>query len=247
MAVMRQPLVRSNLTLTLMAVVVGLVLAWQLQGPRATPPVGYTPGDPRDRTVNTIEQLETEQSALKVEIARLRADLSAFQSKAAEETDRLRRLNDELDAQRAAAGLLAVRGPGIAVTLDDSNIRNIPASSDPNSFLVHEFDVRDVVNVLWLAGAEAIAVNDERVVGNTSVYCVGSTVMVNTTRLSPPYVIRAIGEPGALAETLRNPSYLSSLRQRVERYGVKFQVASTAKMTLPAYIGGFSVRHCSIQ
>jgi uncharacterized protein YlxW (UPF0749 family) len=244
---MRQPLARSNLTLTLIAIMIGLVLAWQLHGPRATPPVGYTPGDPRDRTVNTIEQLEAEQSTLKAGIARLRADLATLQSQAAEETDRLRRLNDELDAQRAIAGLTAVRGPGVAVTLDDSNIRNIPASSDPNAYLVHEFDVRDVVNVLWLGGAEAISVNDERIVGNTSVYCVGSTVMVNTTRLSPPYVIRAIGEPGILVEVLRNPSYLTSLRQKGERYGIKFQVAQSAKMTLPAYIGGFSVKHCSIK
>lgn len=230
-----------------MAVVIGLALAWQSQGPRATPPVGYTPGDPRDRSVNTIEQLEAEQSALKAEIARLRADLATLQSQAAEETDRLRRLDDELDAQSAVAGLTAVRGPGVAVTLDDSSIRNISASSDPNAYLVHEFDVRDVINVLWLGGAEAIAVNDERIVGNTSVYCVGSTVMVNTTRLSPPYVIRAIGEPGLLAGTLRNPSYLTSLRQKVERYGIKFQVAQSAKTTLPAYIGRFSVKHCSIK
>jgi uncharacterized protein YlxW (UPF0749 family) len=244
---MRQPLARPNLTLTLMAIVIGLVLAWQLQGPRATPPVGYTPGDPRDRTVNTIEQLEAEQSALKAEIARLRTELSDMQSRAAADTDRLQRINDELDAQRAVAGLLAVRGPGVAVTLDDSSIPNVPASSDPNDYLVHEFDVRDVVNVLWLGGADAIAVNDERIVGNTSVYCVGSTVMVNTTRLSPPYVIHAIGEPGVLADALRNPSYLTSLRQRVERYGIKLQVAQAPKTTLPAYIGGFSVKHCSIK
>jgi uncharacterized protein YlxW (UPF0749 family) len=231
----------------LMAFVIGLALAWQLKGPRASPPIGYTPGDPRDRIVNTIEQLETEQSALKSEIARLRAELASFQSQAAANTGRMQRLNEELDAQRAAAGLTSVRGPGVAVTLDDGSVRNIAASSDPNVYLVHEFDVRDVINMLWLAGAEAVAVNDERVVGNTSVYCVGSTVMVNATRLSPPYVIRAIGEPGVLMETLRNPSYLSSLRQRAERYGIKFQVTQVSKMTLPAYIGSFSVRHCSIR
>ena len=244
---MKVRLARVNLTLMLMAFVIGLALAWQLKGPRASPPVGYAPGDPRDRIVNTIEQLEAEQSALKSEIARLRAELSSYQSQTSANTDRLQRLNEEMDAQQTAAGLTAVRGPGVAVTLDDSSIRNPLPSTDPNAYLVHEFDVRDVVNVLWLAGAEAIAVNDERVVGNTSVYCVGSTVMVNTTRLSPPYVIRAIGEPGALLETLRNPSYLASLRQKAERYGIKFQVAQVAKMTLPAYIGSFSIRHCSIQ
>lgn len=244
---MKERLGRMNLTLMLMAFVIGLTLAWQLKGPRASPPVGYAPGDPRDRIVTTIEQLEAEQSALKSEIARLRAELLSYQSQVFANTDRLRRLNEEMEAQRAAAGLMAVRGPGLAVTLDDSNIRHPLPSTDPNSYLVHEFDVRDVVNVLWLAGAEAISVNDERVVGNTSVYCVGSTVMVNTTRLSPPYVIRAIGEPGVLSETLGNPSYLASLRQKAERYGLKFQVTQVAKMTLPAYIGSFSIRHCSIQ
>jgi uncharacterized protein YlxW (UPF0749 family) len=245
---MRQRLIRQpNLTLTLIAMAIGLVLAWQLKGPRASPPVGYTPGDPRDRSVYTIKQLEAEQASLKVEIARLRADLADYQAQASAETDRLQRLNAELDAQRAAAGLAAMRGPGVAATLDDSNVRNIPTSSDPNAFLVHDYDLRDVINVLWLAGAEAIAVNDERVVGNTSAYCVGSTVMVNTTRLSPPYVVRAIGEPVTLAETLRNPSYLTALRQRVERYGIKFQAVQVPKLTLPAYTGGFSVRHCSLK
>jgi len=244
---MRQQLARRpNLTLALIAMVIGLVLAWQLKGPRASPPVGYAPGDPRDRSVRTIEQLEAEQAALKAEIARLRADLEDYQAQAAAETDRLQRLNAELDAQRAAAGLTPMRGPGVAVTLDDSNVWNIPASSDPNALLIHDYDLRDVVNVLWLAGAEAIAVNDERVVGNTSAYCVGSTVMVNTTRLSPPYIVRAIGEPASLAETLRNPSHLIALRQKVERYGIKFQVAQVPKLTLPAYTGGFSVRHCSL-
>jgi len=245
---MRQQLARRpNLTLTLIAMVIGLALAWQLKGPRASPPVGYAPGDPRDRSVRTIEQLEAEQAALKAGIARLRTDLANYQAHAAAETDRLQRLNADLDAQRAAAGLTAMRGPGIVVTLDDSGARNISTSPDRNAFLVHDYDLRDVINVLWLAGAEAIAVNDERVVGNTSAYCVGSTVMVNTTRLSPPYVVRAIGEPASLAETLRNPSYLTALRQKVERYGIKFQVAPAPKLTLPAYTGGYSVRHCSSQ
>jgi uncharacterized protein YlxW (UPF0749 family) len=71
--------------------------------------------------------------------------------------------------------------------------------------------------------------------------------MVNTTRLSPPYLIRTIGEPGVLADTLRNPSYLTLLRKKVERYGIKLQVAQVAKMTLLDYLGGFSVKHISIR
>ncbi len=241
---MKQPL--DRLILTLIATVIGLALAWQLKGPRAAPPVGFAPGDPRDRSVQTIQQLEEEQSALKAEIARLRGNLAAYQSQAAADTDRLTTLDGELDTQLAEAGITAVRGPGIAVTLDDSRGRNVLASiSNPNLLLIHEYDLRDVINLLWLAGADAIAVNDERIVGNTSVYCVGNTVMVNTTRLSPPYVVRAIGDPTILADTLRNPSYLASLKQKVERYGLTLQVSQAAKLTLPGYTGGFSVKYAS--
>jgi uncharacterized protein YlxW (UPF0749 family) len=122
-------------------------------------------------------------------------------------------------------------------------VQNASPSSDPNALLIHEYDLRDVINVLWLAGAEAISINEERIVANTSVYCVGSTVMVNTTRLSPPYTVRAIGEPAVLADTLRNPAYLTTLRRKAEREGIIFKVMEVSKMTLPAYIGGFSVQH----
>jgi uncharacterized protein YlxW (UPF0749 family) len=59
-------------------------------------------------------------------------------------------------------------------------------------------------------------------------------------------VLRAIGDPSVLFETLRNPSYLIKFRQKVERYGIKFQVTQATRLTLPAYTGGFSVRHCSV-
>lgn len=240
---MRFQLDRPNLTLALIAMLVGLVLALQFKGPRAAPPAGYSPGDPRDRAVRTIEQLEAEQTSLKSQIARLRSDLAEWQAQAPADTERIQQLSRDLEAQQIAAGLLPLRGPGVAVTLDDSKARNLPAQADINLYLVHDYDLRDVINVLWVAGAEAITVGDERIVSNTSIYCVGSTIMVNTTRLSPPYVVRAIGEPAVLADTLRNPSYLTSLRQKVERYGIVFKAAPASKMTLPAYTGGFSIKH----
>ena len=52
-----------------------------------------------------------------------------------------------------------------------------------------------MLNLLWLAGAEAVSLNGERVVATTSIYCVGSTILVNDTRLSPPYEFLAIGDP----------------------------------------------------
>jgi len=134
-----------------------------------------------------------------------------------------------------------VQGPGVQIVLDDGIQRAMP--SGPGDYLIHEHDIRDVVNLLWMAGAEAIAINQERVVATTSIYCVGSTVMVNDTRLSPPYVIQAIGPPDTQSEVLRNPSYLRDLKDRAARYGVQFKIVKVGNLQLPAYTGGFAIRY----
>lgn len=190
----------------------------------------------------SIERLEAEQRKLKATLAELRQELSQRQQAAAANTDRLESLKVELDRQRFLAGLTSVRGPGLLVVLDDSHAP-IPAGADANHYIIHEYDLRDVVNLMWMAGSEAIAVNDERLVSSTSIYCLGSTVMVNDTRLSPPYQVRAIGNPRVQQEYLRNPSYLQELKTKQRVYGLRFEVEGVSDMVLPAYTGGFLIQY----
>ncbi len=188
-----------------------------------------------------IEQLEIEQRELKSTLADLREELTERQQAAAVDTDRLEALKAELDRQKLLAGLTLVQGPGVLVTLDDSNVQ-VPAGADPNAYIIHEYDLRDVVNLLWMAGSEAVAINDERLVSNSSIYCLGSTVMVNDTRLSPPFFIRAIGNPKVQQSYIRNPSYLKELKKKHQLYGLRFEVESAGALRLPAYAGGFFIR-----
>lgn len=204
------------------------------------PTTAVQPLDPSDQISHTIHQLEFEQQELKRTIGRLRAELNDRQQNTSASADVLREVRQELTRQKMYAGLIDVRGPGIRVVLDDGPSRS--SSADENGSLVHDYDLRDVINVLWMAGAEAIAVNDERVVNSTSVYCVGSTVMVNDTRLSPPYQISAIGDPVQLQDHLRNPGYLSEIRTRAERFGLSIELVLVESMTIPAYRGSSAQR-----
>ncbi len=215
-----------------------LSLAW-----RSPSEGGIPPADPESARIwLVIEQLETEQRELKGTLANLRGELTGRQQAAAANTDRLETLRAELDRQKLLAGLTPVQGPGVLVTLDDSEVE-VPSGADPNAFIIHEYDLRDVVNLLWMAGSEAIAVNDERLVSNSSIYCLGSTVMVNDTRLSPPFSIRAIGNPKVQQSHLRNPSYLKDLKEKKQLYGLRFDVETASTIRLPAYAGGFLIRH----
>ncbi len=231
----------QNLTLILAGLLLGLVLVVRWKD------VGVTPTDvpaaARERAAEAVDQLEREQEQLKSTIARLRADLAGVRKQAAQNTGLLAEMSAELEREQAEAGLVALRGPGVVVQLDDSNVAAPAPGTDPELYIIHDSDLRDVANLLWDGGAEAIAINDERLVNTTSVYCVGSTIMVNDTRLSPPYLVRAIGDRQQLGALLENGAYLPGLRQRVKAYSVQLKISWAGQVDLPAYSGTFRLRN----
>ena len=229
-----------NIAYLLLGLMLGvlLTLSWRS---RAEVSAGVSHG-PSSKIELSIRRLETEQVELKARLAELRGELAEKQQAAASHTDRLQALQAELERQRLLAGLLPVQGPGVVIILDDSAVQ-VPPGADPNAYIVHEYDLRDIVNLLWIAGSEAVAINDERIVGQSSIYCVGSTVMVNNTRLSPPYTIRAIGNSRVQLDYLRNPSYLKLLKEKKRLYGLRFEIKEVANLTVPGYSGGFLIQY----
>jgi uncharacterized protein YlxW (UPF0749 family) len=226
--------------LTVATLVLGLFLSMEWQTPAADPPI--TPDYPRQVSRETITRLEAEQKELKQTISDLRASLADVQKDTSSRRSALAGLNAELDSQRTMAGMVPLAGPGVQVLLDDSSAKSIPADEDPANYIVHDYDIRDVVGILWDAGAEAIAIGDERVVSVTSIYCVGSTILVNDTRMSPPYRITAIGPP-EMMDALNSQGQLQKLKQNARQYGVQFKVSQEKEITVPAFSGRFTSRY----
>jgi uncharacterized protein YlxW (UPF0749 family) len=220
--------IAKQVVMLLAALVLGVLVSLQWTADAARWPIAS------DQVLRTMRQLESAQAELKREVGRLREELDSRQKEAVADAEMLGELRAELTLQRAHAGLLDVRGPGIRVTLDDSQLALGGSTSDQ---LIHDYDLRDAISVLWLSGADAIAVNGERIVNSTSIYCVGATVMVNDTRLSPPYEISAIGDPTRMQDYLRNPGYLTELKARRKRAGLHVEFTRADILTLPAYQG----------
>jgi uncharacterized protein YlxW (UPF0749 family) len=148
--------------------------------------------------------------------------------------------NKKLLEYRMFAGLTQVSGPGIQVTLIDSVRRNAIAN-DPLSLasLIHDADIVLVVNELKAAGAEAVAVNGERIIGMSSIRCVGPVVHVNNVPAAPPYIIQAIGDQNALYGGINLPNgVLDKLRQFDANMA---KVEKKTKLVLPAFAGGTQV------
>jgi uncharacterized protein YlxW (UPF0749 family) len=163
---------------------------------------------PGHRAEVLAEMLAAERSQVnkqQEEISGLRRDLQALQAAGTEKEKMLKLLNEQLEAGRIAMGLTDVKGPGIVMSLEDSKLR-IESSATADALLVHDYDLWAVVNELRSAGAEAISVNDQRVIGETAVRCAGSVLQVNGVPVTSPFEIKAIGDAKTLAGALSIPN-----------------------------------------
>ncbi len=233
---------RGTLVLTLCLLVLGALLVAQLQAevPRATADQSDSrPG----LAASTIQRLEQEQADLKKAIKDSRERLAVLGRNATTADARHAELSAELERAKVLAGVVPLTGRGLRVTLDDAATTKLPADADPSNYIVHEYQIRDVLNLLWASGAEAVSLNGERIVATTSIYCVGSTILANNTRLSPPYVMLAIGDPAGLEGALNNAGNLKALKARVKSYGIQLAVARQNAVEVPAYTGSFDVKH----
>jgi uncharacterized protein YlxW (UPF0749 family) len=138
--------------------------------------------------------------------------------------------------------LTAQSGDGVAIQLDDA--RNVSVSSrDVDRSICHATDLTDILNTAWKGGAQAIAVNEERIVNSSSVYCVGSTIMVNGTLMSPPFNINAIGPQNSLLGAFDDPNQLQDIKQRRDVQGLGFHVTRVSAIHVPAFSGALNVRY----
>ena len=128
------------------------------------------------------------------------------------------------------AGTTEVEGAGIEIVLDDSNIPK-KANENPNLYIIHDEDLLRVLNELRAAGAEAISINDQRIVAMSEVRCAGPTVSVNNVRSAPPYVIKAIGAPKTLTSALR---LRGGVVETFEFWGIQVKIKSEDKVHIPA-------------
>lgn len=188
-----------------------------------------------------VLELEREQGELRDQIVEAEAEVQRFQEESTTSSVALAQLNERLATARLAGGLAAVRGPGAVIEIADSQ-RVVPPGENPTNFIVLVDDLRDIVTALWASGAEAVAINGERLVATSSIYGVGASVLVNTAFLSPPFRIEAIGPDGLLDRFLLNDGFRGRVGQRIAFFGLEFASAATDDLRLPAFIGNTRFR-----
>lgn len=219
-------------------VVLGLMIALQFRAQRGAPP----PTTDREQLVTQLRSLESERNKLSLELTEARQKLSAVEESAGRRQALEATMKEQLGAARMQAGLTGLEGPGLVVTLNDSP-RKPRSDEDPYFYLVHDVDLQSLVNELWASGAEAVSVNDQRVVSRTAIRCAGPVILVNTVRLVPPYVVKAIGPASDLERALKMPGGWFDNQAPLIANGGTIKIASEERVVVPAYDGPLIFRY----
>lgn len=147
------------------------------------------------------------------------------------------KLQEELRILNALIGAIDVNGEGIIITLaDNSNVTNqtIGVFDNISNYLIHDSDLIMLVNELKNAGAEAISINDERVISTTSITCDGTVILVNGNKLSSPFTIKAIGSPALILGAIQRTG---GLLEELYAYGLVSSVVEESNITIYKYSG----------
>ena len=151
-------------------------------------------------------------------------------------------IRKELQETQFNAGLTDAIGPGIRITLTDSQKPPVVGNDGFKlSILIHDSDINAVVNELKACGAEEIAVNHQRIVASTSIRCVGPVVHVNGVPSAPPYIIEAIGDPEGLISGMNLPGGVFTDLRRFDPDMI--HIVKQSVMRLPAFGGDPKTRY----
>jgi uncharacterized protein YlxW (UPF0749 family) len=217
----------------------GFLIAAQLaaEGPR----VRYTTQE-RSPLVETATQLQRRQDDLKKRILQLREQIQLTEQAGEGSAVLVSQLNDQLQDARIAAGLIPLTGTGIVLQLEDS-VEPVAPGADQADYLVGARDLRSVVEELWAAGAEAIAVNGERITPTTAIIDVGPSILVNAAYLAAPYQVTALGPDDLYPRLGASPGFVDLIRTRAQGFGIQVGIAEPEAVDIPAFAGTVTLRY----
>ena len=177
----------------------------------------------------------------------LQREVDALSQASAPSDERLASLTKRADALAQTAATTKVRGTAIEVALDDARrtVDSLPDGFTADDIVVHQQDVQAVVNALWASGAEAMMIQDQRVISTSAVRCVGNTLILQGRVYAPPYRITAIGDVDRMQRGLDEDAAISIYKQYVDAVGLGWSVQTPGSVEFPAYSGSVDFQYAS--
>lgn len=225
---------QSFLVVVLVLAGVALGVAYRQQQHQAT--------DRQAARAALAEQIATrsdEVASLRETVSALRADVATLRAEALGSSEQGQALIDAIQTQEMASGLSPVTGPGVRITIGNPPA---PTGSDPvgeaetvePQVTITDVDLQRAVNALWASGAEAIAINGERIGPITAIRQAGGTVLIDFQPTASPYVLEVIGDPASLPAEFAGTEPARRFSTYRSAYGAEYEVQTAEQLSLPA-------------
>ncbi len=226
---------KFQISMSVMVFILVFTITWQIKGVRKTNAV-------ESQISNRVETLQQEYKAeleknedLLQQIVELQNDLSKYREQVSESGGATKILKEELTRAETIAGLTDVTGSGIVVVIKDGAVQNSNSVIYSDGYgIVHDAYLLTILNELRASGAEALSINDERILATSEIRCAGPTVSINNTKLAAPFEIKAIGNPDTLENALRMPG---GAIDEAGFYGIDVTIKKSNKLLIKKYTG----------
>ena len=193
---------------------------------------GLVPVQKAQSLAQELQNVRDEKAILIEELTSLETKIKEIEEAESKDDILIRNLVSELDKYKMISGMTAVKGPGVTITVDDPTEDELDYSE--MSVIMYNYDLLlSLINKLNDAGAEAIAINDQRIVAITEISLAGSNVNINSIPTAPPFLIKAIGNPDTLESTLN--IRFGIVDQMRNRYNLQVKTQKSDEITIPRY------------
>lgn len=222
--------------------IVGLVMTFQFK--TEFPVESSVPIDELEAREELLKQFLDQQSYLQSRIVTLRGQINDMQQEIEDVTGTSNLT--ALDSLKKEIGLAEVSGEGLEIILGDSPLLNTNESTELDKYRVQASDLRDMVNLLNAASADAIAINGQRVIATTAISSVGTTILINNSHTAPPFSIVAIGDIELMLERILNRSLLPAIYEKHDGANLRFEIIKKSRVNVPIYNGNLNTEYINL-
>jgi len=223
---------KGRLEITIICIIIGIMIVMQMKSIRNLG--GLVTTQRADQMLIELNQLEKENEALQQKNAELEIDISAFENEASDSNTFVEKILSDVDAAKDKAGYTDLEGPGIIITLDYKDTDGYDPFQQKSELLLL------LVNELNAAGAEAISINDERIVNSSEIRLAGSHININGKKNTYPYVFKVIGDIATLKSAI---NIRDGILDTMEYNYMDVEVEESEKISINKYNGTLNFKY----
>ncbi len=217
--------IKAQLSIGLVCLALGLMLALQFRNVQDYG--GILSVQRAQELARELKESRMQRDTLLQQVREYENRISEYEESAAKVSVIAEGMKGDLEKSRLLAGLTDVEGPGVVVTLSEVHFEQ-----EFNVFYIHYDKLLKVLNELNSAGAEAVSVNDQRVIAMTEIRLAGSHININYQRFAPPFVFKAIGDPQTLEAALK---LKGGIVEELDYYGISVNIKKEQDIFVPRY------------